>query len=235
MQILSDIHTHTTYSHGKGTIRENVLAAIDKGLKEVAICDHGIAHMFFNIKNLREYLQAINEIKEEFKDKIKVLSGVELNIVSLDGEVDLPFEFCRSFDILLLGYHKMVKYKDIRSFLHFMFKINTKKAVRQNTQAYINAIEKYEIDVITHLGYGLKVDKAEIAKAAAKHNTALEINSKHNEFSKSDLMECAKTGVKFALGSDAHSTDRIGCIENSVLKAQDAGITDEIIIHQYAK
>ena len=33
MQILADYHTHTKYSHGKGTIEENVLEAISKGIK----------------------------------------------------------------------------------------------------------------------------------------------------------------------------------------------------------
>ena len=33
MQILADYHTHTIYSHGKGTIEENVKVAISKGIK----------------------------------------------------------------------------------------------------------------------------------------------------------------------------------------------------------
>ena len=35
MQILADYHTHTKYSHGKGTIEENVLEAISKGIKTI--------------------------------------------------------------------------------------------------------------------------------------------------------------------------------------------------------
>ena len=31
MIITADYHTHTNYSHGKGTPEENVLAAIEKG------------------------------------------------------------------------------------------------------------------------------------------------------------------------------------------------------------
>ena len=37
MQILADYHTHTKYSHGKGTIEENVLEAISKGIKTIGI------------------------------------------------------------------------------------------------------------------------------------------------------------------------------------------------------
>lgn len=50
MRILSDYHTHTIYSHGKGTIEENVEAARKIGLKILAISDHGPGHMGFGIK-----------------------------------------------------------------------------------------------------------------------------------------------------------------------------------------
>ena len=50
MQILADYHTHTKYSHGKGTIEENVLEAISKGIKTIGISDHGYKHLAYGIK-----------------------------------------------------------------------------------------------------------------------------------------------------------------------------------------
>ena len=37
MRILGDYHTHTTYTHGKSTVEENVEQAELLGLKEIAI------------------------------------------------------------------------------------------------------------------------------------------------------------------------------------------------------
>ena len=48
--LTKDLHTHTLYSHGKGTPEENVLAAISCGLKTVAVSEHGPGHMFFGVR-----------------------------------------------------------------------------------------------------------------------------------------------------------------------------------------
>lgn len=225
MIITSDLHTHTIHSHGKGTVEENVLAAIKKGLKTIAITDHGPSHNAYGIKDMEKYLLDIQNCKEKYKNDITVLSGVELNIISLDGELDLPKDYKNCFDILLFGYHKFVAVKDAKTFFSFYLpKTGSKKATDRATKAYIKALEKYDINIVSHPGYGLPIDKLELAKAAVKTNTMLEINAKHNEFSKEELIECAKMGVKFALNSDAHSTERIGDTYPSVLRATEAGL-----------
>ena len=44
-----DYHTHTTFSHGKGSIEDNVKVAAEKGLKAVSISDHGPGHIFYGL------------------------------------------------------------------------------------------------------------------------------------------------------------------------------------------
>ena len=38
-ELLYDLHTHTTYSHGKGSVEDNVRAAMNRGLSYIAISD----------------------------------------------------------------------------------------------------------------------------------------------------------------------------------------------------
>ena len=49
-RMIADYHTHTIFSHGKGTIEDNVQSAISKGLKEIAISDHGPGHLTYGVK-----------------------------------------------------------------------------------------------------------------------------------------------------------------------------------------
>ena len=47
MLLTGDYHTHTVYSHGKGTVLENAIQAKALGLKEIAITDHGFEQLAF--------------------------------------------------------------------------------------------------------------------------------------------------------------------------------------------
>ena len=51
-ELMYDLHTHTTYSHGKGSVEDNVRAAMNKGLGYIAISDHGPGHIFYGINRL---------------------------------------------------------------------------------------------------------------------------------------------------------------------------------------
>ncbi|MEA4962476.1 MAG: PHP domain-containing protein [Lutispora sp.] len=242
IKLFADYHTHTIYSHGTGTIMDNVTAAREKGLKEIAITDHGFRHFSFGVKreNIKKMRAEIDEINEKYKD-FKVLLGMECNIISRDGHIDLDDEAMRYMDIVLLGYHMMVVLKGIPSFVNlygknYISRINKAMAeeMRQsNTDIMINAIKKYKVNIITHPGARISMDTGRLAEAAAKVGTALEINSKSNIMTVDYLRVAAGHGVKFVINSDAHTPQDVGNFRNAAELAESAGLTGAQIINAY--
>jgi putative hydrolase len=225
MNLAFDHHTHTIHSHGTGTVEQNVRAAISLGLSSVAIADHSVRHAFFAVRDVDAYLKDIEKAKEKYKGVIDVKSALELNLLSLEGDLDVPRGYEKSFDLLLFGFHKLVRFSKASSALSFSLpKSQSEKTVRRFTGAYLSAIENYDVNIVVHIGYGLPVDKVAVAKAAAKKGVLLEINNKHPEFSAEELKDCLKTGVNFILSSDAHRPEDVGRTPYAIKKAQSAGV-----------
>lgn len=235
MKIIGDYHTHTIYSHGKGTIVENVEAAIRKGLKEIAICDHGPAHYLYGVKKeqLFKMREEIDGLNEEYKNRgIKILLGVEANVIGYDGTIDVDEDILDIIDILLLGYHYGVTPNSIKDGL-FMYVLNPLSKIlpiyrdwiiEKNTKALIKAINKYPVDIITHPGSKAKLDIEKIGDAAFEKGVALEINSNHSQLSIGNIKIALRTKVEFYINSDAHNPINVGNIEEGIKRAQKANI-----------
>ena len=219
MILTADYHTHTVFSHGKGQIIDNAVAAKEKGLKEVGISDHGFAHPAFGLRAKK--IPKMRALCDEATAKtgVKVLLGIESNIISTDGDADLKPKLYDHFDIFLAGIHKFVLYKFKSMFTLFLpdlyhtyigKKNIPESVIKTNTKTFINVIKKNPVDVITHLNFCCFADAVEVAKAAADYGTYIELNSKKVHLTDEELFAVANTGVKFVISSDAHSPNRVG-------------------------
>lgn len=235
MRLIADYHTHTIYSHGKGTIRDNVEAALKKGLKEIAICDHGPGHFLYGVKRekLFKMREEIDQLNAEYRNKgIKILLGVEANLIGYDGAIDVDDEVIKILDLLLLGFHYGAIPKSIREYMLLNVANPLSKALsfmgkwieRKNTEAIIKALEKYPIDLITHPGDKARLDIRKVAEVASKKGVALEINAKHKELSVESLRMLLDTKVEFLINSDAHSPQEVGQVDKSIKRAMEAKI-----------
>ena len=218
MKVTVDHHTHSRYSkwyHARHSIDQMAERAKDLGLLEIAITDHGPKHLFFGIRPSQLARAKQDTVAASQKHGINVLMGIEANLIGQDGQIDLNDEQIKNLDILLVGYHKgtktnFVKYFDRKN-------RNTAEQIEKNTQAYVNAINRYPIDIITHLNEYIRVDTKRVAAACAKNGTLLEFNSKHMKFTAEDIEILKASGVNFVVSSDAHNRKRI-CDVESCLK-----------------
>ncbi len=95
MKFTQNLHTHSVLSDGKDTVEEIILKAIDLGFDTIGFSDHSpmpfITDYDLTNKTLPVYLKETAELKEKYKNKIKVLCGIELDTAS---EMDLsPYDY----------------------------------------------------------------------------------------------------------------------------------------------
>ncbi|MDO5718713.1 MAG: PHP domain-containing protein [Tissierellia bacterium] len=245
MRVLSDNHMHTEYSsdgrgHAVGSIRDIVESARNVGLREIIISDHGPGHSLYGIKRkkLKEIRNEIDILNEEYDD-INILMGMESNVMSYRGIIDLDFDEIQMLDRLSVGFHYGIIPKDLRTFFIFLvlnpiskvFKPLKKYVIKESTDALIKIVEDYPIDIITHPGSKVELDIERLSRVCELHGTALEINSHHSRLDIDSIKLAMKSEVKFSFGSDAHRPGRVGDLDNAVKRAIECKLPKDRIIN----
>lgn len=86
---MTDLHVHTTFSDGRNTPEEMVLAAIEKGMTRLGFSDH--SYTFFDEDycmpkaRIGEYRACIAALKEKYTGKIEILCGIEQDTFSAES------------------------------------------------------------------------------------------------------------------------------------------------------
>lgn len=223
MKMEADLHIHTTASgHGYSTIKEIVEAAAEKGLKTVAITDHGLnmpgAPHWYHFTNLISIPRVLNGVE--------VLRGVEANILDDKGNVDMPEVIMSDYlDIVLAGFHDETGY--------------TGTTVEENTAAMVAAIKNPLVHVITHPGNPkYPVDVETVVLAAKNYNKALELNNSSFKVRPGSFPLCSqfakmakKHNIMVSINSDAHICYNVGETSKAIAMAAREGISRNQIIN----
>ncbi len=235
-KVIADYHTHTIYSDGKGTIEQNVNAAIEKGLETIGISDHGHKHMGFGVKyDLFEKMRYEIDLIKNTYPSIEILLGVECNILDDKGNIDIDDKISSYFDYIMAGYHfgsRPTKWtRGLRNHFNNYIKPFKSFEIDYNTRALINAMKNNDIFILTHPGDKGDVYIEDVAKVAQTTNTFMEINSHHKNLSVSQLNEIKETDVNFVIGSDSHTPEGVGNFTRAIERAVLANIDVDKIIN----
>ena len=232
----SDMHTHTRYSHGKGTIEDNVKAALAIGLKQIGIADHGPGHLGFGVsrKRLIEMKTEIIRLRQLYPD-IEILFGIEADIIAPQGRVDITPQEFKYFDFVCAGWHYGAVdgltpagiANTIANLRRKTVEKATKSQLRRNTDAVVRAIEGGGLSFLTHPGDRAPVDLLEVAAACARAGTLVEINTSHMPLAPDDVRMMLLADIGFIVNSDAHSPDRIGSFMPAARLIEESGLDPE--------
>ena len=233
-----DLHTHTTYSHGKSSVLGNANAASVRGLTTLGISDHGPGHKFYGI-NLRQLSLIRRDIEEARKAHpgLEILLGVEANIINPSGNLDVSKEEQKLFDYILAGYHYGIFGEEpvkglgtiLGGYVYNLTNRSTVRAKNYNTDLVIAALHENNIKMLTHPGDKAAFDIDAIARACEETGTWMEINCHHNGLSVDGIRTAAKYDVTFVISSDAHLAADVGMPDVAVQRAVKAGLELERI------
>lgn len=226
MKIIADLHTHTISSgHAYSTVMENARAAADRGLEMIAITDHGPtmpgAPHIYHFGNQRV-------IPDELFG-VRVLKGVEANVIDRSGKLDLPDDRLAALDIVLAGLHTVC---------------TPNGSVEENTEMMINAIKNPWVDVIVHPGNPeFAIDAEAVVKAAAEYDVAVELNNSSLKVSRAGslpycetiLCLCKQYGAKIMVGTDSHFAFSIGDFTQAMVLLEKYEIPPDLVVNTSMK
>ena len=193
-----DLHMHTDWSDGRGSIRQMVETAASLGHEYIAITDHSESSRVANgltPERLLAQIQQVREIDTEI-DGMEVLAGSEVDILK-DGSLDFPDELLAQLDIVVASVHAGFSMSEA-----------------EMTDRVIRAVENPYVTIIGHptgrlLGRrpGYAINLEAVIDAAAAHCVALEINAAPSrlDLEPSAVRLARARGVLLSVNTDAHT------------------------------
>ena len=209
--VKGDLHSHTTWSDGRDTLEQMVLAARARGYTYLAVTDHPRG-------TLVEQDLEIDALNERLKP-FRILKGIEVNI-RIDGSLSLPDEVLAERDWVMASLHAAFD--------------------RNATERVLAAMDNPHVDCIGHLTARkinirrpADVDIGLVVEKAVETGTFLEINSQPNRLDLRDTHArlAGEAGVKIAVNTDAHQISALEHMEMGVAQARRAWLTKEQVLN----
>jgi DNA polymerase (family 10) len=212
--ILSELHTHSTWSDGKVSIKEMAIAAKQRGYKVLAITDHspslGITQGI-TVEDIEKQRQEIMAVQEEIGDSILILQGAEVEIKA-DGDLDYSDQVLAELDLVIASLH-----------------VSLRQPKEQVTQRMINAIQNPNVDIIGHPTgrlipdrEGADLDMEAVFSAAARSGVVLEISAHPERLDLNDIhaRRAIELGILLSINTDAHSPGELDLMHFGVSTAR---------------
>ncbi len=223
--IRGDVHAHTTATDGRCSIREMAEAALERGYQYMAITDHSKNLAMTNgldARRARAHIQRIREVDDEMKDRIRVFTGIEVDILA-DGQLDLPDEVLAEMDIVIASVHTLFN-----------------QSRKEMTDRILRAVENPYVRILGHPTARLLLrrepldfDLPAILDRCAQLGVAVEQNSSPERLDLCDvhLRLAREKGCKIVINTDAHHTTHYDNIKYGMRQLRRAWLTRKDVVN----
>ena len=222
--VRGDLHVHTNYSDGKGTIESMAEAAIDLGYEYLIFCDHSQSLRVANglsPERLKEKLEAVRRADDKYGE-IRLLCGSEVDILK-DGALDYEDDLLAELDFVVASVHTSFRVGESAMTDRIVRAMNNPhvRVIGHPTGRILNRREPYEVDV------------SRLIREAAAANTALELNAYPDrlDLAAPYVREAMAAGVNITIDTDAHDESALSLMKYGVSQARRAWVEKDRVIN----
>jgi len=222
--VRGDLHVHTNYSDGRGTIETMAEAAIALGYEYLVFCDHSQSLRVANglsPARLVKKLEAVRAADEEY-DEIHLLCGSEVDILK-DGALDYEDALLAELDFVVASIHTSFNVGE---------EAMTERIIRAMNNPYVRTIA-HPTGRLLNRRDPYAVDVSRLIREAKATNTALELNSYPDrlDLSVPYVREAVEAGVSITIDTDAHDETALSFAKFGVAQARRAWVEKGSIIN----
>lgn len=223
--IRGDLHVHSDWSDSSATLEEIADIGYHMGYEYIAVADHAkklAVARGLTLEKLEARNRAIDVINRKYGSRFRLLKAIELNI-DANGNVDFPPEILSEFDFCIASLHWSLS-----------------QGREAMTERLIRAMRNPFVDAIGHPTARLlfkrpeaDIDFERVFEEASRTGTLFEINCFPDRLDLPPrLIRMAREfGVKFFLGTDAHSVSHLALIKYGLKTARRGWATREDIMN----
>jgi DNA polymerase (family X) len=222
--IKGDLHVHTNWSDGKGTIESMAEAAIALGYEYLIFCDHSQSLRVANglsPERLMAKIEAVRKADERY-DEIQLLCGSEVDILK-DGTLDYEDVLLAELDFVVASVHTSFNVGEKAMTERIIRAMNNPhvRTIGHPTGRLLNRRDPYEVDV------------SRVIREAAATNTALEHNAYVDrlDLSVPYMREAVNAGVRITIDTDAHDETALSFAKFGVSQARRAWVEKESVLN----